>query len=91
LFLFVVIAVQLIGEDILDFRWDIKFLIFWGWAMLEIIHHHYYKLTFGTRDTLQYVLENCSWSDIRKPIGGAIGIQLKKVRFRNIHLEDKCT
>ena len=70
-----------VGQFPLGLDW--KFWIFWGWAVLEAVHHHIYKLTFGSRDTLQYVVEGSNWNRIRKPIGGAIGIQLRKLRRRS--------
>jgi hypothetical protein len=61
---------------------DWKFWIFWTWAFLEAIHHHFYKLTFGSHDTLQNIVEGRKWNRLREPLGGAIGIQLRKLRQR---------
>jgi hypothetical protein len=61
---------------------DPKFWIFWGWAMFEAVHHHIYKLTFGFRDTLQYVVEGGNWNQLARPLGGAIGVQLRRLRRR---------
>jgi len=77
------ILAQLIFNDDQYIRSDYKFWIFWSWAILEIIHHHYYKLIFRGNDTLQSVIENGRWDDFHKPLGGAIGIQLRKVRFHH--------
>jgi hypothetical protein len=69
-------------EETPQFRPDLKFWIFWGWAMIEGIHHYIYKLKFGRRDTLQHIIEGRGWSHAGGPVGGAIGIQLRKLRRR---------
>jgi hypothetical protein len=61
---------------------DGKFWIFWSWAMVEGIHHYIYKLTFGRWDTLQHVIENADWRHAGKPLGGAVGVQLRKLGRR---------
>lgn len=59
-----------------------RFWIFWGWAVLEIVQAHVYKLTLGTRDTLEHVLRGGHWAEADKPLRGAIGQQLRKLRQR---------
>jgi hypothetical protein len=59
---------------------DWKFWAFWGWAILEAVHHHVYKLQFGARDTLQYIVAGRNWSRAREPLGGAIGIHMRKLK-----------
>jgi len=61
---------------------DSKYWIFYGWAFVEGVHHYLYKLSFGKKDTLKYVVESRNLIHINRPLGGAIGIQLKKLRAR---------
>jgi hypothetical protein len=61
---------------------QIQVVGFWILAGLELIHNHAYKLTSGKRDTLSYVLSTGNWSALGRPLTGAIGIQIKKIRKR---------
>jgi len=61
---------------------DAKFWVLWVWAVLEVVHGHVYKLTFG-RNSLEEVLFNRRWSEALAPLGGAIGQQLRKLRHRH--------
>jgi hypothetical protein len=61
-----------------------KFWLLWGWAVLELIHSHVYKLTLGSRDTLEYVLHGRRWTEAGRPLGGAIGQQLEKLRRQRL-------
>jgi hypothetical protein len=88
--LFALIVVSLVGVlntmpvgiRSLDFAPDLKYWVFLGWAFLEGIHHYLYKLLFGRSDTLAHVVRTRNWSYVGKPLGGAIGIQLKRLRRR---------
>jgi hypothetical protein len=62
---------------------DAKFWVLWVWAVIEVVHGHVYKLTFGMRNTLEEALFNRRWSEARAPLGGAIGEQLRKLRHRH--------
>ncbi len=67
---------------------DGKFWVLWAWTAIEIIHAHVYKITFGKRDTLEYVLRERCWADAAWPLGGAIGRQISKVRQQ--HASGSC-
>ena len=55
------------------------------WAILEIIHHHISKLLYGKRDTLEYIIRAGHWQDLRAPLGGAIGVQIRKLNSERYH------
>lgn len=55
------------------------FWLMWGFAIVELVHSHLYKLTHG-RYTLEHVLVEHRWNEIAKPLGGAIGQQIQKLR-----------
>ena len=63
-------------------RFDPLFYILCAWAMLELIHHHVYKLIYGEHDTLEYLIKSGHWRNIRAPLGGAIGVQVRKMGLR---------
>jgi len=57
-----------------------KYWIFVLWASLESTQHFLYKLSFGKRDTLAYVIQRGNSGAWRLPLGGAIGVELRKLR-----------
>jgi hypothetical protein len=57
-----------------------RFWALWVWAVVDVIHAHVYKITFGARDTMEYILKSRRWKEARNPLGGAIGRQLKRIR-----------
>lgn len=57
-----------------------KYWIFVIWASLECTQHFLYKLSFGQRDTLGHLLRRGNVRDWRLPLGGAIGVHLRKLR-----------
>lgn len=62
-----------------------RYWLFTIWAILEGLQHFLYKLSFGRRDTLGYVLTQ-GWAKSWKiPLGGAIGIQLRRLRQQRMH------
>jgi hypothetical protein len=61
---------------------DVKYWVLWVWAVLEVVHSHVYRLTLGTRNTLEDVVANRRWSEVGAPLGGAIGKQLHKLHQR---------
>ena len=63
-----------------DFTPDRNYRIFVAWAFLEGIHHYLYKLSYCRSDTLAYVITTRNWSYAAKPLGGAIGVQLRRLR-----------
>ena len=65
-----------------DFAPDRKYWVFLSWALLEGMHHYLYKLSFGRSDTLSHLVRTRKWSYAGKPLGGAIGVQLRKLRRR---------
>lgn len=58
---------------------SVVFWLMWGFALVELVHNHLYKLTYG-RYTLEHVLVEHRWNEIAKPLGGAIGQQIQKIR-----------
>ncbi len=58
---------------------SVVFWLMWGFALVELVHNHLYKLTHG-RYTLERVLVEQRWDEIAKPFGGAIGQQIQKIR-----------
>ena len=65
-----------------DNKLSLTFIFFLTWGFFELIHHHVYKLFYGKYDTLEYIVKSGNWTDSKKPIGGAIGIQVKKLRLK---------
>lgn len=59
---------------------DPLFYILCGWAVLELIHHHVYKLIYGKHDTLEYIIRSGHWQSIKAPLGGAVGVQVRKIK-----------
>ncbi len=55
------------------------FWLIWGFALFEGVHNHVYKLTYG-RYTLERVVVEQRWDECAKPLGGAIGQQIQKIR-----------
>jgi hypothetical protein len=86
-----IVVIQPTHSGTLGLRADPKFWVLWCWATLEILHHHVYKLILGSHDTLQYVLENGRLSEARRPLGGAIGVQLRKLTHHHMRLQRKPT
>ncbi len=66
-----------------------KYWLFFIWASVESSQHYLYKLSFGKRDTLGYLLRQGSMDSWRLPLGGAIGIQLRKLRRQQFHKQQK--
>jgi hypothetical protein len=62
-----------------------RYWIFTFWAVLEGLQHFIYKLSFGRRDTLGYVLTQGWTKSWKIPLGGAIGIQLRRLRQQRTH------
>jgi hypothetical protein len=62
-----------------------RYWIFTIWAILEGLQHFTYKLSFGRKDTLGYVLSQEWTKTWRIPLGGAIGIQLRRLRQQRMH------
>ncbi len=56
---------------------SVGFWMMWGFALTELVHNHLYKLTFG-RNTLERIIVGHRWNEISKPLGGAIGQQIRK-------------
>ena len=63
-------------------RFDPLFYIFCAWAILELVHHHVYKLIYGKYDTLEYLIRSGHWRNIKAPLGGAIGVQVRKMGLK---------
>ena len=61
---------------------DPLFYVLCVWAMLELIHHHVYKLVYGKHDTLAYLIRSGHWHRATTPLGGAIGVQVRKIGSR---------
>ena len=51
-----------------------------AWAAIETVQHFVYKLSFGRRDTLAYILCSRAQADWRRPLGGSVGLQVRKLR-----------
>lgn len=58
---------------------SVVFWLMWGFALVELVHSHLYKLTYG-RYTLEHVVVQHRWNEWEKPLGGAIGQQIQKIR-----------
>ncbi len=58
---------------------SVGFWMMWGFALTELVHNHLYKLTFG-RNTLERIIVGHRWNEISKPLGGAIGQQIRKIQ-----------
>jgi hypothetical protein len=65
-----------------NFLTDLKYWIFTGWAFFEGTHSYLYKLSFGKRDSLQYIVETLSFGHLFRPLGGAVGVELRKLKRR---------
>ena len=68
-------------------RFDPLFYILCAWAILELVHHHVYKLIYGKYDSLEYLIQSGHWRNIEAPLGGAIGVQVRKMGLRR-HLNN---
>ena len=68
-------------------RFDPLFYILCAWAILELVHHHVYKLIYGKYDTLEYLIRSGHWRNVKAPLGGAIGVQVRKMGLRR-HLNN---
>lgn len=82
----VALGVICLKPDLLqDFRLEVDalFYILCAWAILEFIHHHVYKLTYGRYDTLEYIIRSGRWQNVKAPLGGAIGVQFRKISLRH--------
>ncbi len=75
-----ILIVKPIGFQNFYLSVDPLFYILCGWAVLELIHHHVYKLIYGKHDTLEYIIRSGHWQSIKAPLGGAIGVQVRKIR-----------
>jgi hypothetical protein len=62
-----------------------RYWVFTAWAIIEGLQHFLYKLSFGQRDTLGYVLSQGWATTWRIPLGGAIGVQLRRLRRGGKH------
>lgn len=58
---------------------SVGFWLMWGFALAELVHNHLYKLTFG-RNTLERIIAGNRWNELSKPLEGAIGLQIRKIR-----------
>jgi len=67
-------------HPLFDYDTDKVYWIISIWALLEGIHHYCYKLMYGRRNALADMLMDGGSVDLRRPIGGAIGIQLLRMR-----------
>ena len=69
-------------HPLFDYGTDKVYWIISVWTLLEGIHHYFYKLTYGRRDALADMVMDGGSIDLRRPTGGAIGIQLLRMRSK---------
>ncbi|MCK5131002.1 MAG: hypothetical protein KAR40_02490 [Candidatus Sabulitectum sp.] len=67
-------------HPLFHYETDTVYWIISVWTLLEGTHHYAYKLMYGRRDALAGMLMDGGLIDLRRPIGGAIGIQLLRMR-----------
>ena len=58
---------------------DATLWILWLWTVLELVHGHLYRLTFGQSGTLEHAVRLRTREAILEPVGGAIGRQTRKL------------
>ncbi len=66
----------------LDHTMDNLYWILTAWAWLETTHHAVYKLLFGKKNAL-LEMDFLTFKDIKQPIGGAIGVMIRKMDTGN--------
>ncbi len=84
--LLTILAIVLINPQWIkyfDHELSVVFWLMWGFALVELVHNHIYKLTYG-RYTLEQVLVGHRWNEITAPLGGAIGQQIQNIRRKGI-------
>lgn len=87
-FLVLVTCIGIMGPTVMGVPLQIptgsKHWVFVIWASLESSQHYLYKLSFGRVDTLGHVIRQGGMEAWRLPRGGAIGIQLRKLRRQQL-------
>ncbi len=65
-----------------QFKVDSIYYIVSFWAFLELVHHFFYKIMFGERDSFIELIKSTKKWKFKIPFGGAIGIRIKKIFSR---------
>ena len=71
---------DLVPFDIFKYKTDKIYWLISIWALIELIHHFFYKLIHDKKHSLIEIINEERYKDLTLPLGGAIGIALKKLK-----------